>query len=421
MLKERERIWKYAAAFAALALGAFLFQLTFTGCMVCAGVFAAVSFRWRSVLQEECRQKTRLQEVQLYLEQLLYSFLQHQKILSALEDVCPLFPEGNMRKYLDRAIVHIRQDYDSNVQEQLAVIAAEYDNERLKNIHAYLLQVERHGGAYESTVDFLLEDLRRWSERIRVYQEDCRRYKRNVVVAVCLSVLVCAITNSLLPGDLSVGRTVVCQASGTVMLCLNMLLLLRTAKRTCRNWLKEKEYGSGDPKKRYAYCREHRNLKSMWYHRLLRRKMMRAFPQWLMDISLLLQTENVQVALYRTRANAPAVLRPAIEEIMEELQQNPESLDPYLNFLKDYDLPDVTAAMRMLYALSNGGYGSGEKQLSQILTRNQELLDKSERAGNEDALAGLYGLFLAPALTGAGKMMVDMTMFLILFLGQVQW
>lgn len=148
---------------------------------------------------------------------------------------------------------------------------------------------------------------------------------------------------------------------------------------------------------------------------------MRAFPQWLMDISLLLQTENVQVALYRTRANAPAVLRPAIEEMMEELQQNPESLEPYLNFLKDYDLPDVTAAMRMLYALSNGGYGSGEKQLSQILTRNQELLDKSERAGNEDALAGLYGLFLAPALTGAGKMMVDMTMFLILFLGQVQW
>ncbi|MDE7434371.1 MAG: hypothetical protein K2N01_00925 [Lachnospiraceae bacterium] len=420
-MKEHERIWKYAAAFAALAVGAFLFRLGIVGCLICTAVFAVVAFRWKSVMEEEQRQKIRLQEVQLYLEQLLYSFLQHQKILSALEDVCPLFPEGNMRRCLDRAIAHIRQDYDSNAQEQLALLAEEYDNERLKNIHAYLLQVEQHGGAYESTVDFLLEDLRRWSERIRVYQEDCKRYMRNVLVAVCLSVLVCAITNSLLPGDLSIGRTVACQASGTVVLCLDMLLLLRTSKRTCRNWLKEKEYGSGDSRKQYVYCREHRNLKSMLYRRSLRKKMMRAFPQWLMDISLLLQTENVQVALYRTRTNAPEILRPAIEEMIEELQQNPESLEPYLNFLKGYDLPDVTAAMRMLYALSDGGYGSGEKQLAQILARNQELLDKAERARNEDALAGLYGLFLAPALTGAGKMMVDMTMFLILFLGQVQW
>lgn len=149
--------------------------------------------------------------------------------------------------------------------------------------------------------------------------------------------------------------------------------------------------------------------------------MLRAFPQWLMDISLLLQTENVQVALYRTKEKAPEVLRPAIGEMMEELKQNPESLEPYLNFLKDYELPDVTAAMRMLCALSNGGYGSGEKQLAQILNRNQELLDKSERSRNEDALAGLYGLFLAPALTGAGKMMVDMTVFLVVFLAQVRW
>ena len=74
--------------------------------------------------------------------------------------------------------------------------------------------------------------------------------------------------------------------------------------------------------------------------------------------------------------------------------------------------------MRMLYALSNSGYGNEEKQLAQIMRRNQELLDKTERNANEDSLAGLYALFLAPALSGAGKMMVDMTMFLVAFLAQ---
>lgn len=420
-MTKHEGLWRYGAAFAALAAGAFLFRLRVWGCLVCAVLFAVICCLWSRILREEKRQQVRLQEVQLYLEQLLYSFLQHQKILTALEDVRPLFREGQMGLCLDRAIAHIRQDYDSNVEEQLSLIAEEYDNDRLKNIHGYLLQVEQRGGDYEASIEFLLEDLRSWSERIRVHQADCRKYKRNVWIAVCLSVLVCAITNSLLPGDMSIEKTAVCQTSGTLMLCLDMLILLRTAKRTCRNWLREKTYEPGGSRRQYMYCKTHRNPKSMLYRRSLRRKMLRAFPQWLMDISLLLQTENVQVALYRTGEKAPEVLRPAISEMMEELQQNPESLEPYLNFLKDYDLPDVTAAMRMLYALSNGGYGSGEKQLSQILTRNQELLDKAERSRNEDALAGLYGLFLAPALTGAGKMMVDMTVFLVVFLAQVRW
>ena len=151
----------------------------------------------------------------------------------------------------------------------------------------------------------------------------------------------------------------------------------------------------------------------------MRKKMEKEFPQWLMDISLLLQTENVQVAFYRIRPQTPEVLRPAVDDMLEELSQNPESLEPYLNFLKDYDLPDVHSAMRMLYALSNGGYGNSEKQLSQILKRNQELLDKAEREQNQDSLAGLYALFLAPALTGAGKMMIDMTAFLVVFLASV--
>lgn len=420
-MRNKERLWKYGAALAALGTGAFLFRLGIWECLVCAAVFCVVCCFWKKLLLEENRQQVRLQEVQLYLEQLLYSFLQHQKILTALEDVRVLFPEGNMGRLLDRVIANIRRDCDSSVEEQLALLAEEYDNERLKNIHDYLLQVEHYGGAYEATIDFLLEDLRRWAERIRVYQADCRKYKRNVWIAVCLSVLVCAITNSLLPGDMSIEKNVVCQVSGTLLLCLDMLILLRTARRTCRDWLKEKEYGQGNTTRQYAYCKNHNNLKSILYRRSLRKKMLRAFPQWLMDISLLLQTENVQVALYRTKEKAPEVLRPAIGEMMEELKQNPESLEPYLNFLKDYELPDVTAAMRMLCALSNGGYGSGEKQLAQILNRNQELLDKSERSRNEDALAGLYGLFLAPALTGAGKMMVDMTVFLVVFLAQVRW
>lgn len=418
-MKKNERFVAYGGCYGLLLLAAFLLQLKWQGYICCSIVFVLVMWRMDKVLKEEKKQQTRLQEAELYMEQMLYAFLQNPKILSALETVCALFEPGAMRKQIETAIFHLRKEYDSNMKEELDAIEQQYENRRMKEIHAYFLMVEQYGGAYETTVELLLEDLQKWMERVRLHQQDCKKYRRNVFLAVGLSILVCAITNHLLPKDIELSRLLVCQIASILFLSLDMLICFRAMKRTCRNWLKEREsYGEGDEKK-YRYVQSHKGVRSNFYRKYLRKKMETEFPQWLMDISLLLQTENVQVAFYRIRPQTPEVLRPAVDDMLEELSQNPESLEPYLNFLKDYDLPDVHSAMRMLYALSNGGYGNSEKQLSQILKRNQELLDKAEREQNQDSLAGLYALFLAPALTGAGKMMIDMTAFLVVFLASV--
>lgn len=46
------------------------------------------------------------------------------------------------------------------------------------------------------------------------------------------------------------------------------------------------------------------------------------------------------------------------------------------------------------------------------------LMEQAEALKNEDALAGMYLLFLAPALIGAVKLIVDMTIFLLAFFVQ---
>lgn len=418
-MKKNERFIIYGGCYGLLLLAAFLLQLKWQGYFCCSIVFVFIMWRLDKVMKEESRQKIRLQEAELYMEQMLYAFLQNPKILSALETVCVLFEPGAMRKQLETAIFHLRKEYDSNMKEELDAIEQQYENRRMKEIHGYFLMVEQYGGAYETTVELLLDDLQQWMERVRLHQQDCRKYRRNIFLAVGLSVLVCAVTNHLLPKDISLSDLVICQIASVIFLSLVMFICYRAAKRTCRDWLREREsYGEKDEKK-YRYVQTHKGLRSVLYRKSLRKKMEREFPQWLMDISLLLQTENVQVALYRIRPQTPEVLKSAIDDMLEELSQNPESIEPYLNFLKGYDLPDVHSAMRMLYALSNGGYGNSEKQLRQILKRNQELLDKAEKERNQDSLAGFYALFLAPALTGAGKMMIDMTAFLVVFLTSV--
>jgi len=85
-------------------------------------------------------------------------------------------------------------------------------------------------------------------------------------------------------------------------------------------------------------------------------------------------------------------------------------MEPYLAFLQTYALPEVQSSMKMLYSLSEGTGGNASSQISDIIRRNQLLFDQAQKMKNEDALGGLYALFLAPQLTGGAKMLVDMVM-----------
>lgn len=415
----RKARWKrYGFSFLLMTTAALLLRVRLAGYLVCVVAWCFVCFKWRKWMKEAYRQKIRLQEASLYMEQMLYAFLQQQKILSALEDVCPLFEKGEMRTVIEQAIEAIYH-HGSPTEDALEKIEQAYENQRILEMHRYLLSVEKYGGEYEAAVQLLLDNEHQWMERVRIYQHDCKKYQRNVCIAVALSVLVCAITNALLPGDMVISTSPFCQVASVLLIVLDMCICLSCAKKTCKDWLKGSVVSErADYRSLYQHIKTHGGIRSFFYRKELKRGIEQAFPQWLMDISLLLQTENVQVALYKTKEKAPRVLQPAIGELLQQLERNPESIVPYQNFLKEFGLSDVQSAMRMLYALSNGGYGNGEGQMRQIMQRNQEFLDKSERAKNEDALAGFYVLFLTPALTGAGKMLIDMTVFLVVFLAR---
>ena len=65
-----------------------------------------------------------------------------------------------------------------------------------------------------------------------------------------------------------------------------------------------------------------------------------------------------------------------------------------------------------------GTGGNASFQIADIIRRNQLMMDKAQKMKNEDSLAGMYALFLAPQLTGGGKIIVDMLVLMVLSLGQ---
>ena len=140
------------------------------------------------------------------------------------------------------------------------------------------------------------------------------------------------------------------------------------------------------------------------------------FPRWLMDLALLLQSENVQVAIMKSRNHVPGILKMDVEKLVSQLEMDPESADPFHRFLKHLHLPEIHAAMGMLFAISIGNNARADKQINELISRNLEMMDVADTQRLHDMNSGLYLLFLAPVLTASIKLLTDMAVFLLTFM-----
>jgi hypothetical protein len=105
---------------------------------------------------------------------------------------------------------------------------------------------------------------------------------------------------------------------------------------------------------------------------------MRAFPKWLFDILLLIQSENVTVAIFLSIPKAPPVLQKELKEMKAQLEDDPASAEVFLSFLEDYRISGVENIMRKLYSLNMGTGGNGEV-MNVIIDSNLSMLAEGER------------------------------------------
>jgi hypothetical protein len=141
-----------------------------------------------------------------------------------------------------------------------------------------------------------------------------------------------------------------------------------------------------------------------------------AFPNWLMELALLLQSENVPIALEKSKEHVPPVLKTELDDLVDRLAERPEEAAPYHEFLGVFRLPEISAAMSMLYSISAGTGDNTMRQLSDLIGKNLRMLDLAEEERMMDRNSGLYLLFLAPVLTASFKLVVDMAVFMLTFL-----
>lgn len=373
-------------------------------------------------------QQQRFSDVNVYMEQFMYSFMKTGKILSTLYDVKELFPKGKMCDVINKSIKYIKDTYEESDVEgkALEIISDEYQYEGLKTMHGFALSVEANGGAYISCMQLILEARRMWADRVYEQMKIRKHQKVLVLMSIVTSLILCSVLYYMSDRmDVSVGSEIISQIVTFVVIFLDMWIYYLADRKLSVDFLEEDNKDDEIMVAKYKRFQKYKEKPSSHYLsiRIARKQLTRAFekefPRWLLQVSLLLQSENVQVAIFKSLKDAPVLMQDELAKLILELKSEPTSMKPYNNFLEDYNMPEVRSAMKMLFSLSEGTGANASDQIEDIIRRNQQMMNKAEKLRMEDTASGMYALFLAPQLTGGCKLLVDMILLLVCYMSKM--
>ena len=464
----RTMVMTYLAYIGACVFTGYLFKLTPT--MMVLLVVIGILFMPAAIVRAYYNkgQQQRFSDANLYMEQALYSFRIHNRVLDTLHDLESQFGPGQMRDDIIAAEQFIMSPPEESVDvldDALKIIERDYRCDKLTTIHRFMCTVEELGGDFSQTVNLLLQDRHQWELRQVAIQKERKQARSNVILSIVVSIGLCVMFMRMLPSAYDISQNVLCQTSAVVMWFVMFALYSSADKKAAVDLLAgAKEMDPRKLRKRYAkiinwddkaqfmksvrYCVVFAVLTviSMWVFRnrtlsivlavisvamLFQHKLdykatrdslvseiHLCFPRWMIEMSLLLQTESVQVAIRKSYDGAPEILKPELSLLIRRLQAQPElSAESFRDFLGTFGLRDVKSAMSMLHSIQEGSGGDAEAQIVDIIERNNQSLEVAEKKAADNAMASLKSLFMAPLLIGGAKLMVDMMVFLMQSMG----
>jgi hypothetical protein len=131
-------------------------------------------------------------------------------------------------------------------------------------------------------------------------------------------------------------------------------------------------------------------------------------PYYLKGLEILIQHYTVPVALGRSVESAPEIFKPGLRKLTAKIEEGDSTVDPYMDFAKEYPVRDSMRMMRLLYRL---GLGSGENKHEQLLMFSKtvsSLQNKSREQKYKDRLDKMEGKTMQMLFVTGGGVLVLM-------------
>ena len=154
-----------------------------------------------------------------------------------------------------------------------------------------------------------------------------------------------------------------------------------------------------------VYKQQYTSLRS-WYKKHLN-YIDSLLPYYLKSLEVLVHHYTVPVALAKSIDDAPEVFKPGLKELVSKIEAGDSSIDPYMDFAKEYPVRDSMRMMRLLYRL---GLGEQEKKHQQLESFSKSVSSLQAKAREQKYQARLYSMerrtMIMMVVTGGGSLVL---------------
>jgi hypothetical protein len=129
-------------------------------------------------------------------------------------------------------------------------------------------------------------------------------------------------------------------------------------------------------------------------------------PYYLKSLEILIQHYTVPVALRRSMNSAPEIFKPGLERMITRIEEGDATVEPYMDFAKEYPVRDSMRMMRLLYRLGLGSQERKEEQLMMFSRTVSTLQNKSREQKYQERLDKMEGKTMVMLFCTGGGILV---------------
>lgn len=413
-------------------------------------------------------EQKRFADVVTYIEQLMYSFQKSGKIKIALLECAEIFDAGEMKTAIDEAVSYINRGSARTekgiLREALTIIEEVYQSEKLHTAHELILHAEQDGGEIENSIVLILEDTENWKRRCYQLQAEKKQSHTDNIISILVATILCALCIYVIDymrilfqseSVIYIFDNSLIQATSFFFILFSMLIFKKSSHNLTNDWVGNgRFYEDAAIRKMYYEVKEYDEKKEARKSRILAlplfvaiplvyiygkrwiciflliaagfllvqhkagyklakqdvmKAMYIAFPEWLMEMALLLQNNNVQVSIIKSREHSPAVLEMELDKLIDRIGLEPDKLSSYTCFCRDFEIPEAQSCMKMLHAISESGTGDAKVQINNLLEHINRMQNQADNLVNENISFKMRMIFSYPVFAAAIKMLIDLT------------
>ena len=140
-------------------------------------------------------------------------------------------------------------------------------------------------------------------------------------------------------------------------------------------------------------------------------------PYYLKNLEILVQHYTVPVALGKSVDEAPEIFRSGLNDLIAKINAGDSTINPYMDFARDFPVRDSMRMMRLLYRLGLGSNENKQEQLMMFSKTVSTLQNKSREQKYKERLEKMEGKTMMMLGGTGGGILLFMLMAMYMMMG----